>query len=80
MVHLSVDPIKGQGLMIEPTSFSIEPEEIRRVRVSLTSNEADLITRLINVKVEGQERPRAIEITGTSVEQHLSIVFEEGGG
>ena len=39
--------------MIEPTSFSIEPEEIRRVRVSLTSNEADLITRLINVKVEG---------------------------
>ncbi len=30
--------------------------------------------------MEGQERVRNIEITATSVEHHLSIVFEEGGG
>lgn len=46
----------------------------------MTATEADLITRLLNVHVDGQEKPRNIEITATSVEQHLSIVFEEGGG
>ena len=65
---------------MEPRSFSIEPEEIRRVRVSLTAGDAGLITRLLSVHVDGQEKPRTIEITATSVEQHLSIVFEEGGG
>lgn len=79
-VQLEVDQVKGVGLEVEPKSFSIEPEEVRRVRVSLTATEPDLITRLLNVHVDGQEKPRTIEITATSVEQHLSIVFEEGGG
>lgn len=79
-VRLEVDQTKGAGVEVEPRSFSIEPEEIRRVRVTLTANEPDLITRVINVHVDGQEKPRTIEVTGTSVEQHLSIVFEEGGG
>lgn len=79
-VYLEVDPIKGGGLVVEPTSFSIEPDEVRRVRVSLTANDPDLITRLLQVRVEGQDKARTIEVTATSVEQHLSIVFEEGGG
>jgi len=79
-VHLEVDPLKGAGLEVEPHSFSIEPEEVRRVRVSLTATEPDLITRLLQVHVDGQEKARTIEVTATSVEQHLSIVFEEGGG
>ena len=53
---------------------------MRVVRVSLTANEPDLITRLISVHVDGQDKTRNIEVTATSVEQHLSIVFEEGGG
>ncbi len=36
--------------------------------------------KLITVKVEGQHSDRKIEVTATSVEHHLSIVFEEGGG
>lgn len=79
-VTLEADETKGADLYVEPSHFSIEPDEIRRVRVSLTANEPDLITRLLHVNVEGQERPRTIEVTATSVEQHLSIVFEEGGG
>ena len=71
---------KGAGLEVEPEQFSIEPEEVRRVRVSLTAMEPDLITRLLQVHVDGQEKSRTIEVTATSVEQHLSIVFEEGGG
>lgn len=36
--------------------------------------------KLIEVHVEQQDKPRYIEITATSVEHHLSVVFEEGGG
>lgn len=79
-VQLEVDSLKGAGLAVEPSAFSIEPDEVRRVRVSLTATEPDLITRLLHVHVDGQEKPRTIEVTATSVEQHLSIVFEEGGG
>ena len=46
-VYLEVDPSKGTGLEVEPKTFSIEPEETRRVRVSLTATEADLITKLL---------------------------------
>lgn len=77
---MEIDQAKGAGLEINPKKFTIEKDEVKRVRISLTANEPDLITRLINVKVDGQEKPRTIEITATSVEQHLSIVFEEGGG
>jgi hypothetical protein len=79
-VELEIDSTKGEGVQVEPSYFSLEPDEVRRVRVSLTATEADIITRLIHVNMEGQEQPRQIEITATSVEQHLSIVFEEGGG
>ena len=79
-VALEIDPVRGAGLQVTPSQFRIEPDEIRRVRVSLTANEPDLITRLLQVHVEGQEQARTIEVTATSVEQHLSIVFEEGGG
>lgn len=79
-VVLEVDPLKSGGIEVSPRTFSIEPDEVRRVRVSLTANEPDLITRLLKVHVEGQEQTRTIEVTATSVEQQLSIVFEEGGG
>jgi hypothetical protein len=46
-VFLEVDPQKGGGLAVEPSNFSLEPDEVRRVRVSLTANEPDLITRLL---------------------------------
>jgi hypothetical protein len=52
-VFLEVDPQKGAGLEVEPRSFTLEPEEIRKVRVSLTANDPDLITRLLNVHVDG---------------------------
>lgn len=46
----------------------------------MSTYEPDFVMKLISVKVEGQERVRNIEVTGTSVEHNLSIVFEEGGG
>jgi hypothetical protein len=46
-VFLEVDAAKGAGLVVEPKQFTIEPDEIRKVRVSLTANEPDLVTRLI---------------------------------
>jgi hypothetical protein len=52
-VYLEIDPQKGGGLEVEPRSFNIEPEEVRRVRVSLTATEPDLITRLLQVHVDG---------------------------
>jgi hypothetical protein len=46
----------------------------------LTATDPDFIMKQIKVMVDGQDRERSIEITATSVEHHLSIVFEEGGG
>ncbi len=71
---------KTGDLYIEPKSFSLDSGEQRKVRLTMTSNEPDFIMKLIQVKVEGQERVRNIEVTATSVEHNLSIVFEEGGG
>lgn len=56
------------------------PGEIKKVRVGLTAADPDFIMKLIQVRVEGQDRVRNIEVTATSVEHSLSIVFEEGGG
>ena len=52
-VSLDVDQMRGGGLVVEPAQFSIEPDEIRRIRVSLTATEPDLITRLLHVNVDG---------------------------
>ena len=52
-VFLEVDTLKGAGLEVEPRQFSIEPEEVRKIRVSLTATEPDLITRLLHVHVDG---------------------------
>ena len=52
-VYLEVDQQKGGGLEVEPRAFSIEPEEVKRVTVSLTATEPDLITRLLQVQVNG---------------------------
>lgn len=56
------------------------PNEIKKVKVGLTALEPDFIMKLIKVGVEGQDRVRNIEVTATSVDHNLSIVFEEGGG
>ena len=79
-VTLEVDDAKGADLFVKPSHLTIEPDEVKTVTLQLTANEPDMITRVLNVSVEGQDRPRTIEVTATSVEQHLSIVFEEGGG
>lgn len=67
-------------LTVEPRQFLLSPGEIRKVKVGLTANEPDFLMKLIQVSVEGQDRVRNIEVTATSVEHSLSIVFEEGGG
>jgi len=80
-VNLVEEPRTKSGLIIEPSSFSIEPEEVIRVKIGMVADTADLITKSIRVRVEGQEdKHQTIEVTATCVEQHLSIVFEEGGG
>jgi len=71
---------RASDLTIEPSSFGLMPGERKRVKVGLTTHETDFIMRLIQVKVEDQDRVRNIEVTATSVEHSLSIVFEEGGG
>ena len=79
-IRLEFDAKKNAELTVEPNRFSLEPDEIRRVRVGLNASDPDFIMKLIQVHVEGQDRVRNIEVTATSVEHHLSIVFEEGGG
>lgn len=71
---------RASDLTIEPSSFSLMPGERKKVKVGLTTHETDFIMRLVQVKVEDQDRIRNIEVTSTSVEHSLSIVFEEGGG
>ena len=71
---------KSQDMKVEPSEFSIEPDEISRVQISLKASEPDFLRRLIEVHVEGQDKIRNIDVNATSVEHHLSVVFEEGGG
>ena len=71
---------KSQDMKVEPSEFSIEPDEISQVQISLKASEPDFLRRLIEVHVEGQDKIRNIDVNATSVEHHLSIVFEEGGG
>jgi hypothetical protein len=71
---------KNSEISIEPKTFDLASGQQRRVKVTVQTTEPDFIMRLIQVKVEGQDRIRNIEVTATSVEQNLSIVFEEGGG
>lgn len=71
---------KAQDMKVEPSEFSIEPDEIKQVQISLKASEPDFLRRLIEVHVEGQDKIRNIDVNATSVEHHLSIVFEEGGG
>ena len=52
-----------------------------RVKIGLTADTPDVISKMIKVNIEGQETAaQTIEVTATCVQQHLSIVFEEGGG
>ena len=71
---------KNSELVIEPKNFSLASGQQKRVKVTLQTTEPDFVMRLIQVKVEDQDRVRNIEVTATSVEHNLSIVFEEGGG
>ena len=68
-------------LLIEPSSFQIQPDETVHCRIGLTGTLSELINKKIKVTVQGREdKPKFIEITATCVDQTLSIVFEEGGG
>jgi hypothetical protein len=78
-VRLEYDK-KNQDMVVEPSQFTLDPEEIKRIAISLKASEPDFIRKLIEVHVEGQDRVRNIDVNATSVEHHLSIVFEEGGG
>ena len=71
---------RSSEITIEPKHFNLSPGESKKVQVSLNASEPEFIMRLIQVQVEGQDRVRNIEVTATSVEHSLSIVFEEGGG
>ena len=52
-VHLDVDNRKGADLVVEPSKFNLEPEEIKKVRVGLTVADPDFIMKLITVRVDG---------------------------
>jgi hypothetical protein len=71
---------RSAELTFDPKQFKLTPGEIKKVRLNMSTYEPDFVMKLISVKVEGQDRVRNIEVTGTSVEHNLSIVFEEGGG
>jgi hypothetical protein len=45
------------------------------------ADRADNVNKKINVNVDGSETAAgALYCSGTCVDQHLAIVFEEGGG
>jgi hypothetical protein len=71
---------KTQEMQVEPSDFEIEPDEIKQVQITLKATEPDFIRKLLEVHVEGQDKIRNIDVNATSVEHHVSIVFEEGGG
>lgn len=73
------------GIIIEPKSFQLDPNQVRRVLVGLKADVADVITKHILVKIENDQSEddgckRLIEVTATCVKQQLSVVFEDGGG
>ena len=43
---------KEQDMNIQPSEFSIEPDEIAKVEISLKASEPDFIRRLIEVHVD----------------------------
>ncbi|MBK8156866.1 MAG: hypothetical protein IPK55_13190 [Streptococcus sp.] len=67
-------------MIVDPTNFTLDPEQTFKVKIQLKASEPDFIRKLIEVSVEGQDKVRNIDINATAVEHHLSIVFEEGGG
>lgn len=67
-------------MQVDPVNFTLDPEQIKKVKITLKAPEPDFIRKLIEVHVEGQDKVRHIDINATAVEHHLSIVFEEGGG
>ena len=75
------DPPSKAGARIEPSKFNIEPDEFVYVSISLTADRADNISKKIVVNVDGQDyKSQALTCSATCVDQHLAIVFEEGGG
>jgi len=71
---------KTTDMVVQPSEFTIEPDEIKQVEITLKATEPDFLRKLIEVEVLGQDKIRNIDVNATSVEHHLSIVFEEGGG
>ena len=53
---------------------------MRKVKIGLLADSAEVITKHVQVSVDGDDRKHLIEVTATCVKQQLSIVFEEGGG
>jgi hypothetical protein len=80
-VSLIEDPPSKAPCRIEPSKFNIEPDEFVHVSVSLFADRAENVNKKIAVSVDGSESPiGALFCSGTCVDQHLAIVFEEGGG
>src|SRR5438105_3916978 len=52
-VRLEYDAKKMPELQVEPNRFSLEPEEIKKVRIGLTATDPDFVMKLIQVIVEG---------------------------
>jgi hypothetical protein len=66
---------------IEPSKFNIEPDEFVHVSITLLADRADNVNKKISVTVDDSNTPvGALYCSGTCVDQHLAIVFEEGGG
>lgn len=68
------------AVLLEEAAFEIKPGEKHLVGVILTvQGVADLISKMINVTVGGEQRD-PISINAVVVKQVLSVVFENGAG
>ena len=79
-VSLKEEVRSKSGVFIDPPNFHIEPNEVKKVRIGLHADAAEVISKNVLVTIEGEEKKHLIEVTATCVQQQRSIVFEEGGG
>ena len=52
-IRLEFDQKKSADISVEPSRFTLEPDEVRKVKVALTASDPDFIMKLIQVVVEG---------------------------
>lgn len=46
-IRLDFDQKKNPDLTVEPAKFSLEPDEVKKVRIGLTASDPDFLMKLI---------------------------------